>query len=78
VTVPSLSALALGHELGHADVSSLLSGLLSGIRAGKYDNAEEWRCMRNVEHAVASELGEPIRPDHQNGHFYWVRIPTTR
>jgi hypothetical protein len=71
-------ALALGHELAHADGNELLGMLRSLVPWGAYDNYEEYRVIRDYEWSAATTLGEGYRFDHSGGTYYRVTDPTAR
>jgi len=69
-------ALALGHEMAHADQPWYWS-LIGRIPWPDYDNLEEWRVITGPETGAAHTLGEGTRRDHR-GTPYHVQTPTSR
>jgi hypothetical protein len=70
-------ALGLGHEMAHADASSLMYALRQLIPFGVYDTLEEYRVIQYYETPAAITLGEGVRYDHR-GTPYNVSGPTQR
>jgi RHS repeat-associated protein len=76
-------ALALGHEMAHAD-RGFWAGLLQSwdrligtYDVPEYDNVEEQRVITGPEAAAARHLGEDVRTTH-HGKFYPVPTPVSR
>lgn len=69
-------ALALGHELAHAE-GGFWTVLLSMISDDQFQNLEERRVITGAEAAAAITLGEGLRTSHY-GSFYPVSSPTQR
>jgi hypothetical protein len=69
-------ALALGHELAHAD-ANFWDRLIGQFPSSQYDTQEEQRVITGPEAAAANTLGEDVRTSHQ-GSFYPVPSPTER
>jgi hypothetical protein len=71
-------ALALGHEMGHADEPRFVSAWLQFLQTGdNYENYEERRVIMYIETPAAKMLGEDTRTDH-GGTFFPVSSPTSR
>ena len=78
-----LAALALGHELAHADIgfgdrlSEAWDRLIGGYDIPNYDTVEERRVITGPEAAAAGHLGEDVRTTH-HGSFFPVPSPISR
>jgi RHS repeat-associated protein len=73
-------ALALGHEMAHANKSwfdRFLRWLLPDSLFGDYSNYEEWRVITGPENKAAGDLGEGVRTGHY-GSVYTVTSPIRR
>jgi hypothetical protein len=76
-------ALALGHEMAHADIGfwdGLLESwdrLTGNYDIPNYDTVEERRVITGPEAAAARHLGEDVRTTH-HGSFYQVPSPVSR
>ncbi|ECE8979576.1 RHS repeat protein, partial [Salmonella enterica subsp. enterica serovar Ouagadougou] len=71
-------ALALGHELAHANKTKFdkfLRSILPDALFGDYGNYEEWRVITGAERDAAITLDEPIRYDHFGRA---VKVPSPR
>ncbi len=69
-------ALALAHELAHADAPAF-HWLRKLIPAGRFGNLEERRVILGPERAAAQSLGEGMR-DSRTAYPYSVPHPLSR